>query len=187
MRAAGSKLGELDEAVGKILDVSKKIEGLSNQTSLLSLNAAIEAARAGEAGRGFAVVADSVKKLAEEAKQASVDITSMTANLLGSTRSVKAGLENAAGIYLNQDMIDSAKADLSQMGTGLGRVSDNLLEIGAGIEQQRAAVDLAAKSIDSVAKQSLVVKDVAASVKAKSEGFYKMSQKLTQAVRVFKI
>lgn len=91
VRAAGSKLGELDEAVGKILDVSKKIEGLSNQTSLLSLNAAIEAARAGEAGRGFAVVADSVKKLAEEAKQASVDITSMTANLLGSTRNVSDG------------------------------------------------------------------------------------------------
>jgi methyl-accepting chemotaxis protein len=187
VRAAGSKLGELDEAVSKIWDVSKKIEGLSNQTSLLSLNAAIEAARAGEAGRGFAVVADSVKKLADAAKQASVDITSMTGELLGSTRSVKVGLETAAGIYLNQDVIDAAKEDLAQMSSGLGRMSDNLLGIGEGIEQQRVAVDMAAKSIDSVAKQSEVVRDVSASVKSKSEALYIMSKKLTQAVSVFKI
>lgn len=62
------------KAVSKINELTSAIMEISDQTSLLSLNASIEAARAGEAGRGFAVVADEISTLARKTLETVADI-----------------------------------------------------------------------------------------------------------------
>jgi methyl-accepting chemotaxis protein len=64
---------------GKVKDITgivSIVSSIAEQTNLLALNASIEAARAGEHGRGFAVVAESIRKLAEQSKDAVEDINS---------------------------------------------------------------------------------------------------------------
>ncbi|MCW8860524.1 MAG: methyl-accepting chemotaxis protein, partial [Deltaproteobacteria bacterium] len=74
-------MGDKSRDIRKIISI---IQGISFQTGLLSLNAAVEAARAGQAGKGFSVVASEVKKLAEEANQASEQIASQITDMLSS-------------------------------------------------------------------------------------------------------
>lgn len=64
-------LSDLGQRQTQIKEVVSTIRSISDETHLLSLNAAIEAAGAGEQGQRFAVVAGEVKALADRAVRAS--------------------------------------------------------------------------------------------------------------------
>lgn len=73
----GRTVAALNERSQAVSGTLQSITDISDQTSLLALNASIEAARAGEQGRGFAVVADEVKQLSNKTKQAAQSIGSI--------------------------------------------------------------------------------------------------------------
>lgn len=83
---------ELNEQSEAVTSTLQGITDISDQTSLLALNASIEAARAGEQGRGFAVVADEVKQLSNKTKQAAQSIST---TLQGFNEQVGSSLEGA--------------------------------------------------------------------------------------------
>ncbi len=80
-KSSSDKLVEaIEEAknANEIKILSQSILNISEQTNLLSLNAAIEAARAGDAGRGFSVVAEEIRKLSEDSRVAANKIQEIT-------------------------------------------------------------------------------------------------------------
>lgn len=75
------ELGKLTTYAGQMQSIVELIDGITSQTSLLSLNASIEAARVGEAGKGFAVVASEISNLADQTQNATVEITELIENI----------------------------------------------------------------------------------------------------------
>ncbi len=72
------RLGERSQEISRAVNL---INSISERTHILALNASMHAASAGEAGKGFAVVADEVQRLAENARDATSQISTLVSNI----------------------------------------------------------------------------------------------------------
>lgn len=99
------KINGLGMDIVKVNDITDIINSIAEQTNLLALNAAIEAARAGEKGKGFAVVAEEIRKLADQSKKSSKNISELishiymnTNNIVAATGKVDEELKNSINV-----------------------------------------------------------------------------------------
>ncbi len=140
--ASAQAVNQVEERVDSIGSVVGTIQGISEQTNLLALNAAIEAARAGEAGRGFAVVADEVRNLAQRTQQATVEIQDMITQLQNSANSAvelmeKSVVEAAEGV----DLVTNAGTELDGIVSQVHQINDMNFQIATAAGQQSSVAE----------------------------------------------
>ena len=136
--AAAAAIDELNQRVGQIGTITGVIDDVTEQTSLLALNAAIIAAQAGEHGRGFAVVADEIRALATRTADSTREIDAL----------VRALREHADGSLAS---MGQSRAQVEEGVALSGRASDALGSIRQSAADSLAHVQAISRAIGEIA------------------------------------
>ncbi len=135
-----------------VIKIVKLIANISEQTNLLSLNAAIEAARAGEAGKGFAVVADEVRKLAVQSKEATNMISNIIGNIQNEIQQTVDVVGKASAIFKEQEATvgetDNAFGDIAK---AMESIMEQIQSVDVAMENMNEYRDKATDAISSIA------------------------------------
>ncbi|MGD8122561.1 methyl-accepting chemotaxis protein [Vibrio sp. TRT 2004] len=146
------QLAKHSEEIGSVVDV---IQGISEQTNLLALNAAIEAARAGEQGRGFAVVADEVRTLASRTQQSTQEILETIQRLQNgsreSTQRLEIGAQNALSTV---EKAREAGDALNLIKSSVDQITAMNVQIATAAEQQSLVTEEINTNISSISEIS---------------------------------
>ena len=121
---------QLQEKTKEVQDISEIIFHISSRTNLLALNASIESARAGEAGKGFAVVADEIRKLAEQTKSSTENISKITSELNDNAKQAAGNVSETIGATKAQgELISNASEQVELIGQNVTTLTGDIGKI----------------------------------------------------------
>lgn len=173
-------MDETDKLMGKVQNSSKQISeivdvlsDITENTSMLALNATVQAAKAGEAGKGFKIVADAIQELANSAADATRRVGALIAAVQTDIQAVgdslgKAKGEVANGVSLSESAGESLKkiqeisnklsaivTEVSQDAVSYAKnsdeISDNMETLITSTEKTKISTEETAKSIAEIA------------------------------------
>ncbi|EPR12206.1 methyl-accepting chemotaxis protein [Ruminiclostridium papyrosolvens] len=141
-------LNKKSNEICKIIDI---ISDITDQTNLLSLNAAIEAAHTGECSKGFCVVAEEIKKLSKQCKVSASQIRSLILSIREETQNaVTAISEGTVKVAEGLEKSRQVSHVFEEIQKSVQNVDIQILEVFSATKQITAESNNIVKTIDVV-------------------------------------
>lgn len=202
IKLASQAMEEIKHSAQQISDIIGMITDISDQTNLLSLNAAIEAARAGEEGKGFAVVADEISKLAERTASSVKEVDKLitytgeavnngssqfseASKILSEVIDAVRDIDNSASGSV--ETVDELLQKTKNISSNVDKVSSLAQEIVIGSQEQQNATSEISKTVEMIANQSQIVGESAVELNTLASTTEHQAGYLKNLVKNFKI
>jgi len=172
-----SKLSIINDKAGKISAIVTTINKISEQTNLLSLNAAIEAEKAGEFGKGFSVVAREISRLADQTAIATKDIEYMVREMQSSVSSGVMEVDKFGQEVKNNSSVVSVSID------NLNDIIDKVRDLMPEFETVTTNMHTQTYSAGQISEAMNQLSQAAEQTKESLTEFKRATEQLNDAVR----
>ncbi len=153
------RLAERSQEISLAVSIIGKI---SERTSVLALNASMQAVAAGEAGRGFAAVADEVKRLAENAREATQQIAGLVSAIQSDTSETLQAMNSTIAHVVD-----------------ITRLADSA---GSQMNETREATEALATSVRQISQATKVQADTSQRLLARAYDLISASQRTLEEI-----
>ncbi len=173
----------LNEKSVNIGDIISMIKHVSDETSLLALNASIEAARAGESGRGFAVVASEIGKLADESKKSTNDIEDIIGEIQIEIEKAVIAMKNSNElIEENEKIVDESQKAFTAIVNTIDDIKEETLVLNTSLEKMGLEKENTADAINRIMVSSeqaaATSQEITASSQEQTTSIYRMTESI---------
>jgi methyl-accepting chemotaxis protein WspA len=172
-----SRLGVISDRASKISTVVTTINKVSDQTALLSLNAAIEAEKAGELGKGFSVVAREISRLADQTAVATQDIEAVVKEMQSAVSSGVMEMDKFS------EEVRRRVEEVNRIATALGRMIERVQALGPEFETVKQGMNAQTEAAQQINEAMQQLAENANLTKSTLGEFQKATGQLTNAVQ----
>jgi methyl-accepting chemotaxis protein len=170
-------------AVEEVGNIIASVNGIAEQSKILAVNASIEAAKAGEYGSGFAVVAQEVKDLAQQSKDATLQITdTLTAIRQAIEKMVGTAQAGEQRTDEGVRMIANAGAIMNDLADAIRENSDFANVIATNINQQTIGLTQIATAIEEINSTALENQDISRKIEHSTRSMTRSVDKLSDLI-----
>lgn len=164
----------VEHTFASVTEILGMIKDISQQITLLTLNASIEAARVGQAGRGFSVVVGQMRQLVEQTSEA----TGKTEEILAEGQKV---VQNGKVVV---SYVENNFADIKEISGKIEKHATVLKEVSV---EQRSAMEESKRQVQVIQEMMVGYQNMANSIQQQSNNLNSQIENLACRMEQFQV
>jgi methyl-accepting chemotaxis protein len=178
----------LSEHTQQIGEIIATVNSLADQSKMLALNASVEAARAGEEGKGFAVVALEVRNLADQNRDATVQVREILGEIQRATNAaVMVTEEGSKGVDEGQVLVHRAGDSIKDLSHAIEEAAMAAMQIAASTRQQTIGMDQLTQAMRTIKHSTAEMVTRTMEVESSIQRLRKVSNDVNQVLGELKL
>ena len=178
----------LSERTQAISEITLTVNTIAERSHLLALNASIEAAAAGEHGRTFSVVAGEIKRLADQARDATQRVrTNLGEIQQGINTSVMLAEEAAKRVEAGRLQTESTDATIREMADAIQESVQAFQQIVAATNQHQIGLEQVMQALASIRQAASQTSSTTRELESAANNLSTLSEGLVDAVRIYRL
>ena len=142
------RLSEQSQTIGELIGA---VNDLADQSNLLAVNAAIEASKAGEQGKGFSVVAQEIRSLAEQSKEATIQVQRLLTDIQGATgTAVMAAEQGGKAVEAGVKQSAQAEESILSLANSIMQSAQVAAQIAVANQQQVTGIEQVTTAMENI-------------------------------------